>query len=45
MVTLLSLILLYLDLIANGVNNVHIYAMNKPDVAAKIMENISYIRK
>lgn len=34
-----------IDLIANGVNNVHIYAMNKPDVAAKIMENISYIRK
>lgn len=34
-----------IDLIANGVNNIHIYAMNKPDVAAKIMENISYIRK
>ena len=34
-----------IDLIANGVNNIHVYAMNKPDVAAKIMDNISYIRK
>ncbi len=34
-----------IDLIANGVNNIHIYAMNKPDVAAKILENISDIRK
>lgn len=33
-----------IDLIANGVNNIHIYAMNKPDVAAKILDNISYIR-
>ena len=33
-----------IDLIANGVNNIHIYAMNKPDVAAKILENISSIR-
>ena len=32
------------DLIANGVNNIHIYAMNKPDIAAKILENISSIR-
>ena len=32
------------DLIANGVNNIHIYAMNKPDVAAKLLENISSIR-
>lgn len=34
-----------IDLIANGVNNIHIYAMNKPDVAEKILDNISYIRK
>ena len=32
-----------IDLIANGVNNIHIYAMNKPDIAAEIMKNISYI--
>lgn len=34
-----------IDLYANGVNAVHIYSMNKPDVAKKIMENISYIIK
>jgi methylenetetrahydrofolate reductase (NADPH) len=34
-----------IDLIANGVNNIHIYAMNKPDIAKAIMENISEIRK
>ncbi len=33
-----------IDLIANGVNNIHIYAMNKPDVAAEILANISEIR-
>ena len=33
-----------IDLIANGVNNIHIYAMNKPDVAAQILKNISEIR-
>ncbi|MBR6784167.1 MAG: methylenetetrahydrofolate reductase [Clostridia bacterium] len=33
-----------IDLIANGVNNIHIYAMNKPDVLAEILGNISYIR-
>lgn len=33
-----------IDLIANGVNNIHIYAMNKPDIAAEILKNISYIR-
>ena len=30
-----------IDLFANGINNVHIYSMNKPDVAAKIFENVS----
>lgn len=34
-----------IDLYANGINAVHIYSMNKPDVARKIMENISYIIK
>ncbi len=35
-----------IDLIANGVNHVHIYSMNKPDVAGAIMNNLSeiYIR-
>ncbi len=32
-----------IDLLANGVKNIHIYSMNKPDVAAKIMENLSEI--
>ncbi len=34
-----------IDLIANGVNNIHIYSMNKPDIAAEIMGNISEIIK
>lgn len=34
-----------IDLIANGVNNIHIYAMNKPDIAEAILKNISEIRK
>ena len=33
-----------IDLIANGVNNIHIYAMNKPDIAEAILRNISSIR-
>lgn len=32
-----------IDLIANGVEHIHIYTMNKPDVAAKIMANLSDI--
>jgi methylenetetrahydrofolate reductase (NADPH) len=32
-----------IDLIANGVNAIHIYTMNKPEVAGKIMENLSEI--
>lgn len=31
------------DLIANGVDNVHIYTMNKPDVAGRIVENLRAI--
>ena len=32
-----------IDLIANGVNHIHIYSMNKPEVAATIMKNLSSI--
>ena len=32
-----------IDLIASGVNNIHIYTMNKPDVAESIMTNLSDI--
>lgn len=32
-----------IDLIANGVNHVHIYTMNKPDVAGAILKNLSEI--
>lgn len=34
-----------IDLYANGITNVHVYSMNKPDVAAKIQENLSDIIK
>lgn len=34
-----------IDLIANGVNNIHIYSMNKPDIAASIIHNLSEIFK
>lgn len=32
-----------IDLIANGVNGIHIYTMNKPDVAARIQDSLSEI--
>lgn len=32
-----------IDLMANGINNIHIYTMNKPDVAEKIMNGLSNI--
>lgn len=32
-----------IDLIANGVKHVHIYTMNRPDVAGAIMDNLSDI--
>lgn len=32
-----------IDLYANGINNVHVYTMNKPDVAQKIQSNLSEI--
>jgi fadh2: 5,10-methylenetetrahydrofolate reductase len=34
-----------IDLIANGINHIHVYSMNKPEVAAAIMENLSEIVK
>lgn len=34
-----------IDLFANGINHIHIYSMNKPFVAQKIMENVSSIIK
>ena len=34
-----------IDLYANGIKNVHVYSMNKPDVAAKIQNNLSEIIK
>ena len=34
-----------IDLYANGITNVHVYSMNKPDVAAKIQSNVSDIIK
>lgn len=34
-----------IDLYANGITNVHVYSMNKPDVAAKIQGNLSDILK
>ncbi len=30
-----------IDLYANGINHVHVYSMNKPEIAAKIMSNLS----
>jgi methylenetetrahydrofolate reductase (NADPH) len=32
-----------IDLIANGINNIHIYTMNKPATVEKIMNNLSEI--
>jgi len=32
-----------IDLFANGIVNVHVYSMNKPDVAARIQKNLSDI--
>lgn len=32
-----------IDLFANGVNAVHVYSMNKPEVAAQIQANLSHI--
>ncbi len=32
-----------IDLIANGVNHIHVYSMNKPEVARAILDNLKYI--
>ncbi len=32
-----------IDLLANGVNAIHVYSMNKPEVATKICDNLSVI--
>ncbi len=32
-----------IDLIANGIRHIHVYTMNKPDVAGGIMKNLSHI--
>ena len=32
-----------IDLLANGINAIHVYSMNKPDVAAAIKENLRHI--
>ena len=29
-----------IDLFANGVNNVHVYTMNRPEIAIRIMQNL-----
>lgn len=34
-----------IDLFANGINHVHVYSMNKPEVAEAIMRNLSEIVK
>ena len=34
-----------IDLIANGIQNIHVYSMNKPEVATAIMSNLSEIVK
>lgn len=34
-----------IDLLSNGVRNIHIYTMNKPEVAAAILNNLSEIIK
>lgn len=34
-----------IDLLANGVDHIHVYSMNKPDVAKKIRENITELLK
>ncbi len=32
-----------IDLFANGIKNVHVYTMNKPEVAEKIKDNLSFM--
>ena len=32
-----------IDLISNGVRGIHLYTMNKPDIAAAIFQNLSHV--
>ena len=32
-----------IDLISNGVTHIHVYSMNKPEIAAGIQKSLSYI--
>ena len=32
-----------IDLLANGINNIHVYVMNRPSIAKSIMDNLSEI--
>ncbi|MBQ3836723.1 MAG: methylenetetrahydrofolate reductase, partial [Treponema sp.] len=32
-----------IDLISNGIRGIHIYTMNKPEIAQAIMENVNDI--
>ena len=32
-----------IDLIANGVKHIHLYTMNRPEIASTIMDNLSDI--
>ena len=34
-----------IDLFANGINHVHVYSMNKPQIAEAIQKNLSEILK
>ena len=34
-----------IDLVANGVKHIHVYTMNKPEIAAGILQNLSEIWK
>lgn len=34
-----------IDLLAKGIKGIHVYTMNKPDVAAQIQSNISELLK
>ena len=34
-----------IDLVANGIKHIHVYSMNKPEVAKGIMDNLSEIIK
>ena len=34
-----------IDLLANGVKHIHVYSMNKPEIAAGIQANLSEILK